>query len=133
MYYKSGQACVTNWGSFIFGNQGKCCYKLGQLSQIRSTIITKQDSYYKLGQNLLQIGAGITNQGNYYKLEHNKWCDLLLLDTKENANLQRVDVAFSTLINYLRKLFEIFKGYFQTCTSQNTTGKCLQEKADPKF
>ena len=42
-------------------------------------------------------------------------------------------MAFSTLINYLRKLFEIFKGYFQTCTSQNTTGKYLKEKVDPKF
>ena len=87
MYYKLGQACVTNWGSFvllqirakvvtnwgsfIITNQGKCCYKLGQLLQIRATVITKQGSYYKLGQNVLQIGAGITNQGNYYKLGHN--------------------------------------------------------------
>ena len=48
-----------------------------------------------------------------------KWesCDLLLRDTKENANLQPVDVTFSALINYFRKLFEIFRGYFQTCIS----------------
>ena len=48
-----------------------------------------------------------------------KWelCDLLLLDTKKNAYLKRVDVAFSTLINYFWKLFEIFRGYFQTCIS----------------
>ena len=39
------------------------------------------------------------------------WCDLLLLDTKESANLQRADVAFSTLLNYYRQLFEIFRGY----------------------
>ena len=26
-----------------------------------------------------------------------KWCGLLLLDTIENINLKRVDVAFSTL------------------------------------
>ena len=73
MNYKLGKSCVTNWGSFILLqirayvvtnwssfitiNQGKCCYKLGQLLQI--------------GKNALQIGAGITNQGNYYKLEHN--------------------------------------------------------------
>ena len=88
MYYKLGQACVsnwgsflllqirtnvvTNWGSFIITNQGKFCYKMGQLLQIRATVITKQGSYYKLVQNVLQIGAGIANQGNYYKLEHNK-------------------------------------------------------------
>ena len=30
-----------------------------------------------------------------------EWCDLWLLDMKENANLKRVDVAFSTL-----KLFQ---------------------------
>ena len=62
---------VTNWGSFIITNQGKCCYRLGQLLQIRVTAVRKQSSYYKLGQNVLQIGAGITNQGNYYKLGHN--------------------------------------------------------------
>ena len=87
MYYKLGQACVTNWGSFvllqiranvvtnwgsfIITNQGKCCYKLGQLLQIRATVSTKQGSHYKLGQNVLQIVTGITNQGNYYKLGHN--------------------------------------------------------------
>ena len=71
MYYKLGQACVTNWGSFVllqiranvvtnWGsfiviNQGKGCYKLG--------------SYYKLGQPLLQNRAAITNWGKmYYKL-----------------------------------------------------------------
>ena len=57
MYYKSGQACVTNWSSFvlleirgnivtnwdsfIITNWGNCCYKLGQLLQIRATVITK--------------------------------------------------------------------------------------------
>ena len=72
MYYKLGQACVTNWdsfvllqiranvvtnwGSFIITNWGRFCYKLGQLLQFRTTVITTQ-----LGQNLLQIGADITN------------------------------------------------------------------------
>ena len=56
MYYKLGQACVTNWGnfvllqirenitnwgSFIITNWGKCCYKLKQLLQISATVITK--------------------------------------------------------------------------------------------
>ena len=71
MYYKLGQACFTNWGSFvllqirtnavtnlgsfIITNWGKWCYKLG-------------NRYYKMGQ-LLQIGAKlITNWGRYYKL-----------------------------------------------------------------
>ena len=87
MYYKSGQAYVTNWSIFIFlqiranvvtdwasfiiTNQGKCCYKLRHLLEIRATVITKQGRYYKLGQNVLQIEVGITNQGNYYKLGHN--------------------------------------------------------------
>ena len=51
---------------------------------------------------------------NEFKWE---WSDLLLLETKENATLKRFDVAFSTLINYVRKLFEFFMGYFQTCVS----------------
>ena len=48
MYYKLGEACVTNWGSFV-------------LLQIRATVITKYGSYYKLGQIALQIRAIITN------------------------------------------------------------------------
>ena len=32
---------VTNWGTFVITNWGKCCYKLGQLLQIRTTVITK--------------------------------------------------------------------------------------------
>ena len=32
---------VTNWVSFIITNWGKFYYKLGQLLQIRATVITK--------------------------------------------------------------------------------------------
>ena len=58
MYYKLGQACVTNWGSFV-------------LLEIRANIVTNWDSfiftnwskyYYKLGQ-LSKIRAIITNWG----------------------------------------------------------------------
>ena len=64
-----GQACVTNWGSFVL--------KLGQtllqiaaslLLQIGTSVITNWVSYYKLGQPLLQVRAAITNWGRYYKL-----------------------------------------------------------------
>ena len=56
MYYKLGQACVTNWGSFV-------------LLQIRANVVTNWGSYYKLGQPLLQNRAAITNCGIiYYKL-----------------------------------------------------------------
>ena len=63
MYYKLGQACVTNWGSFlllqimanIVKNWGT------SLLQIRATVITKYSSFYKLGKNVLQIGAGNIN------------------------------------------------------------------------
>ena len=59
MYYKLGQACVTNWGSFV-------------LLQIRANIVTNWGSYYKLGQLLLQNRAAITNWGKmYHKLGHN--------------------------------------------------------------
>ena len=48
MYYKLGQACVTNWGSFV-------------LFQIRANVVTNWGKmYYKLGQ-VLQIRAIITN------------------------------------------------------------------------
>ena len=64
MYYKLGQACVTNWGSFVLlqiranvvTNWGNRYYKMGQLLQIGTKCITNWDRYYKLGQ-LLLIGA----------------------------------------------------------------------------
>ena len=108
MYYKLGQACVTNWGSFVLlqttanviTNWGKCCYKLGQLLQISATVITKQGSYYKLGQSVLQIGAGIIKQGNYYKLEHNTCpCSILL----KKISLYRLNIH---LLNELYKFYE---------------------------
>ena len=87
MYYKLGQAFVrnwasfvllkiranvfTNWGSFNITNWGKCCYKLGQLLQIRATVITNGGKYYNLGQIVLQNGATISSYSNYYKLGHN--------------------------------------------------------------
>ena len=72
MYYKLGQACVTNWtsfvllqirasvvtnwDSFIITNWGKCCYKLEQPLLQNRAAITYWGRYYKLGQ-LLQIGS----------------------------------------------------------------------------
>ena len=49
MYYKLGQACITNWAALFY-------YKLGQtLLQIEVA-------------SLLQIGASsVTNWGSYYK------------------------------------------------------------------
>ena len=63
-------------------------------------------------------------RGNVYIMIF-KWdrCHLLLLGTKKNINLLRVDVAFSTLIKYFRKLFEFCRCYFQTCISWNNHRK----------
>ena len=56
MYYKFGDACVKNWGSFVLLQIRVRCYKLGEAS-----VVTNEDSYYKLGQPLLQNRATITN------------------------------------------------------------------------
>ena len=121
MYYKLGQACVTNWGSFvllqiranvvtnlggfIITNQGKCCYKLGQLLQVRATVITRQGSYYKLGQNVLQIGAGITDQGNrYYKIRQ-----LLQIGAKCITNQNRKTLYVVTIAIICSKLASLWK------------------------
>ena len=63
-----------------------------------------------------------------------EWCVLLLLDTKENANLSRVDVAFSTpstIIsgNYLRFLGATFRHVL----AETTKGRCSLKEADPKL
>ena len=68
--HKLGKLCFIT-------NQGKRCYKLGQLhycklgqvllqigptiTKITATVVTKYSSYYKLGQNISQIETGITN------------------------------------------------------------------------
>ena len=73
-----GQACITNWGSFVLlkiranvvtnwgsftiTNWDKCFYKLEQLLQIRATITNCSKIYYKLGQ-VQQIGEIIANSG----------------------------------------------------------------------
>ena len=58
---------VTNWNSLVITNWGRCCYKMGQLLQIRAAVITKQDSYWskiykKLGK-VSQIRTIIANWG----------------------------------------------------------------------
>ena len=58
MYYKLGQACVMDWGSFV-------------LLQTRENVVTNWGSFFitNWGQVLLQIEAKcITNWGRYYKL-----------------------------------------------------------------
>ena len=80
MYYKLGQACVTNWRSFVLLQiranvvTNWCNFVLLQIrangvTNWCSFIITNWDKYcYKLGQ-LLQIGATfITKWGSFYKL-----------------------------------------------------------------
>ena len=55
MYYKSGQACVTDWGSFVLLQIGANLLQIGaaSLSQIRASVVTNWGSHYKLGQPLL--------------------------------------------------------------------------------
>ena len=68
MYYKLGQTCVTNWGSFVLlqiranvvTNWGSFIIANG------ASVITNWGSYYKLGQPLLQNRAAITNWGRIY-------------------------------------------------------------------
>ena len=64
MYYKLGQACVTNWGSFVLLQ-----IRANVVTNWGSFIITNWGSYYKLGQSLFKNRAAITNCGKiYYKL-----------------------------------------------------------------
>ena len=60
-----------------------------------------------------------------------EWCYLILLDTKENANLLRVDMAVSALIsgNYLSLLGVTFRHVF----AETTTARCSWKKAAQKM
>ena len=72
MYYKLGQACVTNWGSFVLLQiRADVVINWGSfvLLQIGASVVTNSGSHYKLRQPLLQNKAAITNWGKmYYKL-----------------------------------------------------------------
>ena len=70
MYYKLGQACVTNWAALFYYKLGQMLLRIGEASllQISASAATNWDSYYKLGQPLLQNRAAITSWGKmYYK------------------------------------------------------------------
>ena len=71
MYYKLGQVCVTNWGSFVLLQIRETLCQIGVtlFLQIRASTVTNWGSYYKLGQPLLQSRAAVTSWGKiYYKL-----------------------------------------------------------------
>ena len=63
MYYKSGQTCVTIWGSFVLLQIRQTLLQIGAASllQIKASVVTNWGSYYKLGQPLLQNRVAITN------------------------------------------------------------------------
>ena len=59
-----GQACVTNWGSFILLK-----IRANTVTNWGSFIITNWGSFYKLAQPLLQNRTTVTNWGKmYYEL-----------------------------------------------------------------
>ena len=68
MYYKLGQACVTNWAGLFYYKSGQTLLQIGTASllQIRASIVTNWGSYYILGQPLLQNRAAITNWVKMY-------------------------------------------------------------------
>ena len=71
MHYKLGQACVTNWDSFVLLQirANVVTNWAASLLQIRASVVKNWGSYSKLGQPLLQNRAAITNWGKmYYKL-----------------------------------------------------------------
>ena len=58
MYYKLGQACVTNWSSLFYYKLGQTLLKIGAtlLLQFGASVVTNWGSYYKLGQSYYKIG-----------------------------------------------------------------------------
>ena len=70
MYYKLGEACVTNWGNFVLLQ-----IMVGVITNWGSFIITNWCTYYKLGQPLLQNRETITNWSKIY----NKLGEVLLI------------------------------------------------------
>ena len=64
MYFKLGQICVTNWGSFVLLH-----IRANVVTNWISFMITNWGRYYKLVQLLFQNGPAIANWGRYHKLK----------------------------------------------------------------
>ena len=74
MYYKLGQACDTNWGSFVLLKIRANIVTVGAplLLQIGASVVTDWGSYSKLEQPFLQNRAAVTKWDKIcYKLGHN--------------------------------------------------------------
>ena len=83
MYYKLGQTCITNWGSFVLLESRANVVTNWGASLLHIGVVTIWGSYYKLGQpllqnrQLLQIGAKfITNWDRYLQIRTiiTNWC-----------------------------------------------------------
>ena len=83
MYYKLGQTCITNWGSFVLLESRANVVTNWGASFLHIGVVTIWGSYYKLGQpllqnrQLLQIGAKfITNWDRYLQIRTiiTNWC-----------------------------------------------------------
>ena len=68
MYYKLGQACVTDWAALFYYKLGQTLLQIGAASLLPTgaNVVTNWGSYYKLEQPLLQNRAAITNLGKIY-------------------------------------------------------------------
>ena len=55
-----GRNVVTKLDSFFFTKWDGTCYKVGQVLQSETVVVTKWDRCYKVGRMLLQSGTGVT-------------------------------------------------------------------------
>ena len=67
----SAKKIVTKWDGGCYNVGLLFCYKLGQVLQIETDVVTKWDRCYKVRQMLLQSGTGVTKCGDCYKVGFN--------------------------------------------------------------
>ena len=68
---QSGTKVVTKWDNFFVTKWDDSCYKVGQLLQSETGVVTKWDRCYKVRQMLLQNGTGVTKCNDCYKVGSN--------------------------------------------------------------
>ena len=64
----SAKKIVTKWDGGCYKVRQLFCYKVGQVLQSETDVVTKWDRCYKVRQMLLQSGTGDTKWDRCYKV-----------------------------------------------------------------
>ena len=121
LYYKLRQGVITNCDRYVITNSDKFYYKLRQVLQIATTVITNCDRYYNLRQ-VLQIATVQNNvsRRNFQLCYFNKDIKDLLFSRHLFSNKAYKAVLISSLFSQFTAIMStILKKQFERLKNSN--------------